>query len=142
MVYLGSARCGERCEPPLRLMQGVMDRLGFFESRQVAALFLAVEPAHDTLQGVSELLRPLAPRVEGLVGRSFDINTAARALGVASGDVCRSDITLTEQRSQEALHARRFYIVMPDRRIAASIDEAEPHDAVVRHLRLLIANNR
>lgn len=139
VVYLGATRCGSRCEPPLRLMQTVLDGLGWWERRGVVGLFLSIDPVRDTPEGLARYLAPLAPRGEGLVGRSFDMNTAARALGVATADVCRSDAN--EARTQEEQHARKLYVVTPDRRLALTLDEADAPDWALRELRRLMSLN-
>ena len=138
LMYLGSSRCGERCRIPLRLMQGMMEALNFWERRQLSAALLSVEPRIDDVAKLQDYLLAHRPHVQGLTGSSFNINIAAKALGVAGSDVCRTDANVA---GSEDMHLAQIYLVMPGGKLVTTWHESTPVSVAVKQLRVLMANN-
>lgn len=139
LLYLGSSRCAERCRLPLRLMQAMMQELNFWERRQLSAALLSVEPRVDHTAKLQEYLQAHSPHVQGLTGSSFNINIAAKALGVAGSDVCRTDGSAALE--SDDMHLAQIYLVMPGGQLVTTWHESTPVSVAVKQLRILMANN-
>ncbi|TAG26688.1 MAG: SCO family protein [Burkholderiales bacterium] len=139
LLYLGSTRCGDRCRAPLRLMQEIMGQLNFWERRHLSAALLSVEPRSDDVAKLQDYLQAHRPHVQGLTGSSFNINIAAKALGVAGSAVCRADGSMALENDD--MHVAQIYLVKPGGQLVTTWHESTPASEAVKQLRLFIANN-
>ena len=82
VVYFGYTFCPDAC--PLDV-QAMMQGFGRFEkqspalARQVQPIFISIDPARDTPQGMGEFAAAFSPRLLGLTGTPEQVAAAAKA---------------------------------------------------------------
>ena len=145
LLYLGQTACGERCRPPLTLMNRTVEGLSWWERRRLRSAMISVDVQRDTAETVRTYLHRLGIGVEGWVGNTLNTNLAVRSMGVTGADVCRCDNASTSTMATTAdavddAHVPYIWIVSPDRRLASFLIEGMPVDKAVEHLRKTIAS--
>jgi protein SCO1 len=81
LVYFGYTNCGDACPLDLQNIAGALDLLGE-RAREVAPIFITIDPARDTPQRLAEFLGLFRRDFIGLTGDAEDIRKLAAAYGV------------------------------------------------------------
>ncbi len=78
LVFFGYTHCPDICSPALAKLAEVLRALGP-EAERVQALFITVDPAHDTTAQLAGFVPKFHPSILGLTGGAAEIAAAARA---------------------------------------------------------------
>lgn len=83
LVYFGYASCPHSCGMALNTISAALDDLGPDASR-VAALFVSVDPDHDTPERLAAFLGNFHPAIVGLTGSGEEIESVRREFRIAA----------------------------------------------------------
>ncbi len=78
LVFFGYTHCPDVCPTEMQNVAEVMDKLGA-DAKQVAPIFISVDPARDTPQSLSAFVKNFSPRITGLTGSVDEVASAAKA---------------------------------------------------------------
>jgi protein SCO1 len=81
VVFFGYTHCPDVCPTELQNMTSVLDKLGP-AAKEVAPIFVSVDPARDTPEALSAYLGNFSPAIIGLTGTTDEVANAARAYRV------------------------------------------------------------
>jgi protein SCO1/2 len=81
LVFFGYTHCPDVCPTELQNMATVLEKLGP-DAKQVAPLFISVDPARDTPEALSAYLGNFSPLIKGLTGTQDEVASAAKAYRV------------------------------------------------------------
>jgi len=81
LVYFGYTYCPDVCPTTLSTIAETLDLLGD-EGRDIAVLFISVDPERDRPEHVGEYARVFHPQMVGLAGSAEQVAAAARAYRV------------------------------------------------------------
>lgn len=81
LVYFGYTYCPDVCPTTLTTIAEALDRLGD-KGRDIAVLFITVDPERDLPEDVGDYARAFHPQVVGLTGTTEQVAAAARAYRV------------------------------------------------------------
>ena len=81
LVYFGYTYCPDICPTALTTMAEALDHLGV-EGRNIAPLFVTVDPARDTAEHLKMYVEYFHPRLVGLTGSEEQVAATAKAYRV------------------------------------------------------------
>ncbi len=81
LVYFGFTRCADTCPVDLPIIGQALDVIGAL-AETVTALFITVDPGHDTPVVLAPYVAAFHPRLIGLTGSEAEIAAVARAYKV------------------------------------------------------------
>jgi len=81
LVYFGYTYCPDVCPTTLTTIAEAIDLLGD-KGRDIAVLFISVDPERDRPEDVGDYARAFHPQVVGLTGTAEQVTAAARAYRV------------------------------------------------------------
>ena len=81
LVFFGYTNCPDVCPSGLQNVAEVLDKLGP-DAKEVAPLFVTVDPERDTPEALSAYLKNFSPLIAGLTGSPDEIASAAKAYRV------------------------------------------------------------
>jgi protein SCO1/2 len=77
LVYFGFTHCPDICPTDLQAMTNALNALGE-DAKEVAPIFITLDPARDTPSRMKEYLDNFHPDIEGLTGEANYIDKAAK----------------------------------------------------------------
>lgn len=83
LVYFGYASCPHSCGMALNTISAALDALGP-DAGSVAALFVSVDPEHDTPARLAAFLDNFHPAIVGLTGSEEEIGNVRREFRIAA----------------------------------------------------------
>ncbi len=81
LVFFGYTHCPDVCPTEMQNMADVMDKLGP-DAKQVAPIFISVDPVRDTPQALSDYVKNFSPLITGLTGTQDEVASAGKAYRV------------------------------------------------------------
>ncbi|MGA9767078.1 MAG: SCO family protein [Rhodomicrobium sp.] len=81
LVFFGYTHCPDVCPTEMQNMADAMDKLGA-DAKEVAPIFISVDPARDTPQTLSVYVKNFGPSIIGLTGSVDEVASAAKAYRV------------------------------------------------------------
>ncbi len=81
LVFFGYTHCPDVCPTEMQNMADVMDKLGP-DAKQVAPIFISVDPVRDTPQALSDYVKNFSPLIAGLTGTQDEVASAGKAYRV------------------------------------------------------------
>ena len=111
LVYFGYTYCPDVCPTTLSTISDALDLLGD-KAGKVAALFITVDPAHDTPDQLAEYLKHFSPAIVGLTGTSGQVEAAAEAYGVEAAAMAPENDDHKDDYSVG--HTATLYLMGPD----------------------------
>lgn len=81
LLFFGYSACPDTCPVSLADLSRALDLLGD-AARQVAFLFVTLDPARDTQERLARYVSRFHPQLVGLTGSPAQVERAARAFGV------------------------------------------------------------
>lgn len=80
LIFFGYTHCPDFCPTTLTQISSVFAALG--PDKNIAGLFITVDPARDTPEAIKAYLESFDPRITGLTGSEAEIRAAAKAFRV------------------------------------------------------------
>lgn len=108
LVYFGYSRCPEICPAALMRMMTAVDRLQT-EGKAVTAIFVTLDPEHDTPEVLRKFAARFGSRLIALTGRPDEIADAARRFSVQWQPPHRRQVAID--------HGALIYLAAPDGRV-------------------------
>lgn len=93
LIVFGSDDCRPSCTKALRAMSSIISDSS--SATRFRPLFFSIAPGAVAADKLKINLAAIDSRIEGLSGEPQDINAAARALGLSSGDICGPSAEVT-----------------------------------------------
>ena len=81
LVFFGYTHYPDVCPTELQNMATVLEKLGP-DAKQVAPIFISVDPARDTPEALSAYVNNFSPLIKGLTGAQDEVASAAKAYRV------------------------------------------------------------
>ncbi len=81
LVFFGYTHCPDVCPTEMQNMADVMAKLGP-DAKQVAPIFISVDPVRDTPQALSDYVKNFSPLIAGLTGTQDEVASAGKAYRV------------------------------------------------------------
>jgi protein SCO1 len=81
LVFFGYTHCPDVCPTELQNMADMLAKLGN-GAKEVAPVFISVDPARDTPEALSAYIRNFSPQIVGLTGSPDEIASVAKAYRV------------------------------------------------------------
>ena len=125
LVFFGFTHCDDVCPTTLNELSLAIDRLGQGERRNVAIVFISVDPDRDTPAVLKSYVAKFAGPIIGLTGTKAEVKQAARDYHVYFAKHPRSD------GGYDVDHGAFIYVVDPRGRFSGTItpDTAAPQIA-------------
>ncbi len=132
LVYFGYTHCPDACPTALQDMAGALDELGPDASKNVAAVFITVDPERDTPQVMRNYVSGFDAPITGLSGSPEQIAAAARAYRVyyKRHDESGGDYAMD--------HSSIIYVMNPKGQFVANFTHQSAPDAIAAKLRSLM----
>ena len=108
IVYFGYTECPNTCSTALMTIAAALDELAA-GGDMVGALFITVDPSHDTPARLADFVARVHPRLVGLTGATDEIERVQRAYLIGARQRAGAD---DEPRLFE--HSRIAYLMGPD----------------------------
>jgi protein SCO1 len=81
LVFFGYTHCPDVCPTELQNMATALEKLGP-DAKQVAPIFISVDPARDTPEALSAYVGNFSPLIKGLTGTQDEVASVAKAYRV------------------------------------------------------------
>lgn len=115
LVYFGYTSCPDACPTTLSTIADVLGRLGP-EAEELQPLFVTVDPQHDTPPIMAAYTALFSPRILGLTGTRWDVESVMREYGArAVRENAPGAASLIE-------HTHSLYLMAPDGHLVTTID--------------------
>jgi protein SCO1 len=125
LVYFGYTRCEDECPEALNNIALALDRLGGQERERVRAVFITVDPKHDTPAVLRSYVAKFAAPILALTGTEGEIAQAAKAYRVY----------YAKPSQQEVEHSSIIYLMDPRGRFATNFTNATKPAEIARTLK-------
>lgn len=129
LVYFGYTSCPHSCGMALNTISAVLDDLGP-DAGAVAALFVSVDPGHDTPARLSSFLRNFHPSIVGLTGSEAEIERVRHDFRIAATRI--PDPGRFERLYE---HSTFIYLIGPDGELQSILPPVMPPDRIAAILR-------
>jgi protein SCO1 len=107
LVAFGYTHCPDVCPVTLLRVHEVLNALGP-EDRRVVPLFVSVDPAHDTVEVLSQYLAAFDPRITGITGSQQALRAFASAYRVVPQEPAQAG------HDELPDHSAMIYLLGPD----------------------------
>jgi cytochrome oxidase Cu insertion factor (SCO1/SenC/PrrC family) len=126
LVYFGYTYCPDMCPTGLQSMAHALDQLGP-DLNKVAALYITIDPARDTVAKMKEYVAQFHPAIEGLTGSDKQIADVAAAYQVyyAKGEQ-------VDEHDYVMDHSSLIYLMGPDGGFITTFPEEVDPMAIVK----------
>lgn len=111
VVYFGFTQCPDVCPATLALLAAALRTLGP-DARELQAVFITIDPEHDTGPVLASYLQNFGPNFIGLTGSSAQIAAAAQSFGAYSGADAQG-----ASAAMSLAHSSTLYVVDPQGRL-------------------------
>ncbi|MEX0760754.1 MAG: SCO family protein [Tistlia sp.] len=135
LLYFGYSFCPDLCPTALQTMADARARLG--EPGRVRPLFVTLDPARDTPEHLAGYMAAFGEDFVGLSGPKPEIDRLTRRFGVSYR--LRTEV---DPLYYPVDHSSRIYLMDPDWRAVAVLDESATLDQVVAALERALAEGR
>lgn len=134
LVYFGFTHCPDACPTGLQTLATALDSLDPAARRQVAVLFITVDPERDTPALMAEYVTAFGPGITGLSGTPEQVAAVAKAYRVYYAKRPRAG-----SEEYDVDHSTIIYLMDPRGRFAANFTHETTPEAVAARLRTLLA---
>jgi protein SCO1 len=110
VVYFGFTQCPDVCPATLALLAAALRTLGA-DAGALQAVFITIDPEHDTGQVLASYLQNFGPNFIGLTGSAAQIAAAAQSFGAYSGGEKGASAAMS------LAHSSTLYVVDPQGRL-------------------------
>jgi protein SCO1 len=124
LVYFGYTRCPDECPEALNNIALALDRLGPGRA-SVRAVFITVDPEHDTPAVLKAYVAKFAAPILALTGTPSEVAQAAKAYRVYYSP---------HPEASEVDHSSIIYLMDPHGRFAANFPDATKAEDIAREL--------
>jgi cytochrome oxidase Cu insertion factor (SCO1/SenC/PrrC family) len=107
LVAFGYTHCPDVCPVTLLRVHEVLNALGP-QDRRVVPLFVSVDPAHDTVEVLSQYLAAFDPRITGITGSPQALRAFSSAYGVVPQEPAQAG------HDELPDHSAMIYLLGPD----------------------------
>jgi protein SCO1 len=111
VVYFGFTQCPDVCPATLALLAAALRTLGA-DAGELQAVFITIDPEHDTGPVLASYLQNFGPNFIGLTGSSAQVAAAAQSFGAYSGGGPKG-----ASAASELAHSSTLYVVDPQGRL-------------------------
>jgi protein SCO1/2 len=132
LVYFGYTYCPDACPTMLQSLANALDVLGP-KADQVAPIFITVDPARDTPAAMKRYTEAFSPRLVGLTGTPEEIARVTREYRVYAA----KHVTGPGPNDYAMDHSSVLYLMGPDGRFIAPVQEAAPQQMAAEIARLM-----
>jgi len=133
VVFFGFTHCPDICPTGLGYIASAVDALGEDEVRDVAPLFVSVDPERDTPALLAQYVPQFHPAIIGLSGTPAQVAWAAAAFRVIYR---KADIQGPEAYGVD--HTATIWLIGRDGRFAGTLDVHEAPETAIAKLRGLL----
>jgi protein SCO1/2 len=127
LVYFGYTRCPDECPEALNNIALALDRLDGRGGERVRAVFITVDPEHDTPAVLKAYVAKFAAPILALTGTDSEIAQAAKAYRVYYAK--------PSQTEDEVEHSSIIYLMDPSGHFAANFTDATKPDEIAHALK-------
>lgn len=135
LVFFGYTWCPDICPTELLVISQVLERLGD-KSKNIAALFITIDPARDTQEKLAAYLSNFHPELIGLTGTDEEIATAAKSYRVYYNRADQNDHLKDEVSKNDYImdHSVYIYLVSPDDKYIQHFVQGDEPDEIAREV--------
>lgn len=131
LIFFGYTHCPDFCPTGLQMITTALDELGD-KAANVTPVFISVDPARDTVEGLKEYATLFHPRLVALTGSPEQIKTAAKAYKVFYAKVGKDEDYLMD-------HSTFTYLMGPDGKYRAAFRHGTDPKRIADRIRKLLA---
>jgi protein SCO1 len=132
LIYFGYTSCPDICPTTLADITLALARLGP-RAAQVQALFITVDPQHDTPALLEKYVARFSPSIVGLTGSSAEISEVEKEYRVSVAMVP------TQGGGYSIDHTAALYLMAPDGRFVTALRAGEGGDALAAAIEKIIS---
>jgi protein SCO1/2 len=127
VIYFGYTHCPDACPTTLSDIGAALDKLPEPDRKNIAVLFITVDPARDTPKIVGEYAHAFGPEFVGLTGTEAALAPVERSFRVYAQ---RHELKGGDYAMD---HSSIIYVIGPDGRFAGIVDDSlKPTDIAQR----------
>ncbi len=131
LVYFGYTHCPDACPTALQDMANAVDLLGP-KQRDVALVFITVDPARDTPDIMREYVKNFDAPIAGLSGTADQVDKAAKAYRVYYAKHPTAD-------GYDMDHSSVIYVMNPDGDFVTNFSQENTPDQIAAKLKTLVS---
>ncbi|HEV2303745.1 MAG TPA: SCO family protein [Stellaceae bacterium] len=128
IIYFGYTRCPDECPTALNNIALALDRLDERQRAQVHAVFITVDPEHDTPAVLKAYIAKFAAPILALTGTPAEIAQAAKAYRVYYAPPAK-------EGGSEVEHSSIIYLMDPRGRFVTNFSGAAKPEEIARALK-------
>ena len=135
LIQFGYTFCPDICPTELLVISQVLERLGD-KSKNIAALFITIDPARDTQEKLAAYLSNFHPELIGLTGTDEEIATAAKSYRAYYNRADQNDHLKDEVSKNDYImdHSVYIYLVSPDDKYIQHFVQGDEPDEIAREV--------